>query len=206
MSQKGKDYFQFLSELIRYSVKAANVLTNTIENFELRQLENNIEYINTITKLVDEKKLYIFNKLDKEFITPIEREDIIRLAFEINNITYSIKYILERIYVFNISYIKKEVEEFAVFIFNYINELRKLVEELKNYKKSKKIYMLIRKINELRMEADRYYKLAMRKLFSYSKDPLKLILWKDIYDLLYKCCNNIIFVTHLVENIILKNS
>ena len=56
----------------------------------------------------------MFKKLDKEFITPIAREDIIQLAFEINNITYSIKYILERIYMFNISYMKKREKNLLI--------------------------------------------------------------------------------------------
>lgn len=206
MIQKDKDYFQSLIELIEYSIKASNLLKNTFENFEVKELEKNIENINKITKLVTEKKQDMFIKLDKEFITPIEREDIIQLAFSINNITYSMKYILERIFMFNITYIKKEAEEFAAIIFQYVNELRKLIDELRKYKKSQNLHVLISKINKSKEEADNLYKLTIKKLFIYTKDPIKLMIWKDIYEQFYKCCNNIIFVSYLVENIILKNS
>jgi len=206
MAQKENSYFGILIELMKHSIRAANLLKNTLVNFDISQLENNIEKINKITKSADEKKQAMFKKLDKEFITPIAREDIIQLAFEINNITYSIKYILERIYMFNISYMKKEGEEFTNIILHYTNELKKVIEDFRNYKKPKSIYLLIRKINKLRDEGDNYYKLSVKKLFVYTRDPIRLMIWKDIFKEFHNCCNKIVLVSNLVENIILKNS
>ena len=82
LGKKENNYFDMLSELVEYSCEAANLLENTLLNFNAHQIENKIEEMHNIEHNADIKKHDMMNKLAKEFITPIERGDIIFLKFK----------------------------------------------------------------------------------------------------------------------------
>ena len=97
-SRKGNDYFEMLSELVDYSCSAANLLHDTLLNFDVNEMKNKIGEMHNIEHAADLKKHDMMDKLLKEFITPIERGDIAELAHEIDNVTDAIEDILARIY------------------------------------------------------------------------------------------------------------
>ena len=172
-TKKGNDYFEMLSELVDYSCSAANLLYDTLLNFEVNKIENKIEEMHKIEHSADLKKHDMMDKLLKEFITPIERGDIAELAHEIDNVTDAIEDILARIYMFNITSMRKEALDFANVIIKNCNELKGLMKEFRNYKKSQEIQKLIVNINGLEEEGDKLYIMSIRNLYTTSKDPIE---------------------------------
>lgn len=55
-TKKGNDYFEMLSELVDYSCSAANLLYDTLLNFEVNKIENKIEEMHKIEHSADLKK------------------------------------------------------------------------------------------------------------------------------------------------------
>ena len=108
LGKKENNYFDMLAELVDYSCKAANLLQKTLLNFNEDKIEDKIQEMHEIEHTADVKKHDMMNKLAKEFITPIERGDIIDIANYIDNVTDDIEEILTRIYMYNITEIKKE--------------------------------------------------------------------------------------------------
>ena len=141
--KKNNDYFEMLVDLIGYSCEAASLLDNTISNFRMSQIDSRIKDMHKIEHNADIKKHEMINKLSKEFITPIERGDIIELANEIDNVTDAIEDVLVRIYMFNISVMREEAVEFSKLIVKICNETSALIKEFRNFKKSSEIRKLI---------------------------------------------------------------
>ncbi|MDY4253643.1 MULTISPECIES: DUF47 domain-containing protein [unclassified Clostridium] len=206
LGKKENNYFNMLAELVDYSCEAANLLQNTLVNFNINEIEEKIHEMHNIEHEADVKKHDMMNKLAKEFITPIERGDIIDIAHYIDNVTDDIEEVLTRIYMYNIREIKKEAIDFSNIIINNCNGLKKIMREFYNYKKSSEIPKLIISINDLEEEGDRLYFSTLRNLYTTSKDPIELMTWTDTLKYFEKCCDACESVANLVESVIMKNS
>ncbi|WP_294166923.1 DUF47 domain-containing protein [uncultured Clostridium sp.] len=206
LGKKENNYFNMLAELVDYSCEAANLLQNTLVNFNINEIEERIHEMHNIEHEADVKKHDMMNKLAKEFITPIERGDIIDIAHYIDNVTDDIEEVLTRIYMYNIREIKKEAIDFSNIIINNCNGLKKIMREFYNYKKSSEIPKLIISINDLEEEGDRLYFSTLRNLYTTSKDPIELMTWTDTLKYFEKCCDACESVANLVESVIMKNS
>lgn len=204
--KKGNDYFVMLSELVEYSFKAATLLNETLENFNIRDIDIKIKDMHTIEHEADLKKHEMIDKLSTEFITPIERGDIIELSQMIDNITDVIEDVLVSIYTFNVKEIRKEAIEFSKIVLNICSKLKRLMYEFKNFKKSNDIQNIIITINDLEEEGDRLYTKTVRSLFVEVKDPIELIVWKEVLEYLEKCCDACEDVAEGIESIVMKNS
>ena len=205
-SRKGNDYFEMLSELVDYSCSAANLLHDTLLNFDVNEMKNKIGEMHNIEHAADLQKHDMMDKLLKEFITPIERGDIAELAHEIDNVTDAIEDILARIYMFNITSMRREALDFANVIIKNCNELKGLMKEFRNYKKSQEIQKLIVNINGLEEEGDKLYIMSIRNLYTTSKDPIELMTWTDTFKYFERCCDACETAANVVESVIMKNS
>ena len=206
LGKKENNYFNMLAELVDYSCEAANLLQDTLVNFNSDVIEEKIHEMHNIEHEADVKKHDMMNKLAKEFITPIERGDIIDIAHYIDNVTDDIEEVLTRIYMYNITNIKKEAIEFSDIIIKNCYGLKKIMGEFHNYKKSSEIQKLIISINDLEEEGDRLYFDTLRNLYTTSKDPVELMTWTDTFKYFEKCCDACESVANLVESVIMKNS
>lgn len=204
--KKGNDYFAMLAELVEYSCDSAKLLCETLSSFDVTKLDDKIKEMHTIEHNADIKKHEMLSKLEREFITPIDRGDIIELAHQIDNVTDAIEDILVRIYMFNISAMRAEAMEFCKVIVKITNELKNLVIEFRNFKKSQKIAALIVNINDLEEDGDRLYTRGMRELFIMVNDAVELIRWKDTFEYFEKCCDACEHAADVVESVIMKNS
>lgn len=206
VGKKGNNYFEMLAELVDYSCEAANLLKDTLLNFNVDELKKRIDDMHKIEHSADIKKHEMMNKLAKEFITPIERGDIIELAHYIDNVTDNIEDILARIYMFNIAEIRKEALDFIDVIIRNCNELKKLMKEFYNFKKSSEINKLIITINDLEEDGDRLYINSIRNLYTSSKDPIEIMTWTDTFKYFERCCDACENVANQVESVVMKNS
>lgn len=205
-NKKGNNYFEMLAELVNYSCSAASLLNETLSNFDINIIKNKIDEMHEIEHTADIKKHEMMNKLAKEFITPIERGDIIELAHEIDNVTDAIEDILARIYMFNIISLREEALEFSNVIIKNCDALKGLMKEFYNYKKSTSINKLIININDLEEEGDKLYTSCIRNLYTSSKDPIELMTWTDTFKYFERCCDACESAANLVESVIMKNS
>lgn len=204
--KKSNDYFEMLVELIGYSCEAASLLDKTISNFRMSQIDSNVKEMHEIEHSADIKKHEMLNKLSKEFITPIERGDIIELASEIDNVTDAIEDVLVRIYMFNISVMREEALEFSNLIVRICNETSALIKEFRNFKKSSEISKIIININDLEEEGDRIYTKSIKGFYTSIMDPIRFITWKEIFEYFEKCCDACEHVSDAIESVIMKNS
>lgn len=206
IGKKNNNYFEMLAELVDYSCDATNLLQSTLLNFDVNEIQEKIKEMHTIEHTADVKKHDMMDKLAKEFITPIERGDIIELAHYVDNVTDAIEDILVRIYMYNIVDIKKEALEFSDIIIKTCNELKKLMKEFHNFKKSSEIHKLIISINDLEEEGDKLYISSIRNLYTASNDPVELMTWTDTFKYFERCCDACESVGNLVESVMMKNS
>ena len=206
MAKHSYNYFDSLAEMSNYSVKAAEKLTEVLDNFSPVKISGEIVEIHKIEHAADEKKHELMKNLAREFITPIEREDIITLAQMIDDVTDSIEDILQILYIFNVLKLRHEAKQFAEIILTCCKNLKEVMDEFKDFKKSRTIIKGIIEINRLEETGDDLYLQSVRNLYVGSTDPIELMVWTRTLGAFEKACDAVEHVANAVESVIMKNS
>ena len=154
----------------------------------------------------DEKKHDIMDHLAKEFIPPIEREDIVSLSQNIDNVTDKVEDILLRVYMNNVSTIGRDALAMMDVVVECCEAVRELLQEFADFRRSRNLKKVIIRINDLEEAEDRLFMTSMRKLYTGSKDPIHIIAWREIYIYLERCADACEHVADVVESIVMKNS
>ena len=206
MAKKKNEYFDELTELVGYSCEAGEYLHNFFKEFDLMQIDERKEAMHKIEHTADGRKHEMMQKLMREFITPIEREDIMQLAQEIDEVTDRIEDVFLRIYMYNIQTLRPDALTFSHTIFNCCKALKMAVQELYQYKKPDKISPYIIQVNSLEEEGDKLYMEADRRLYLEESDPITIMAWTETFNRMERCCDACAHAANVVESVIMKNS
>lgn len=207
MSKKQDSYyFQNFIACAEYSCQAAKLLKETMCRFIPGSLSNRLDEIHKIEHAADIKKHELLNTLVKAFITPIEREDILQMSQCLDNMTDKVEDVLIRIYYNRITNIRPDSLELVELLIRCCDEIRKLMQEFSDFKRSKHLHDHIVQINTLEEDADKLFISCMYRLHSECTDPLEVIAWREIYIYLEKCADACEHVADIVESVIMKNS
>ena len=145
----------------------------------------------------------IIQRLNKTFVTPIDREDIHALARTFDDVMDAIDDAAALIPLYRIDRIRSGARELTRVISAQTDELRKAVEALE--KSHGKILDYAVEINRLENEADRIHQRAIGQLFDEERDAITVMKWKEILDLLEDATDACEDVANLLENIVVKH-
>ena len=122
----------------------------------------------------------IFNRLNKTFITPFDREDIHRLAKNIDEVVDLINRIAQDISLYKPKELLQSCVEQAEIIHLCAIEIGDAMIYIGELKEFNHIMTACTKISELESQADEINHKAVSSLFKKEKDPIELIKLKDI--------------------------
>lgn len=205
-NNKDYNYFEAFVHLSSFSLKSAEILNKTLKDFNPIKIDEKIREMHNIEHSADVAKHDMLNRLMKEFLPPIEREDITSLSQKIDDVTDAVEDVLICVDIYNIKKIRPEIHKFTEVIMKCCKAVDEALVEFQNFKKSKKLHSIIVEINHLEEEGDALYVNGVRELYKTSKDPLEIMVWTDIYRSLEKCCDACEDVANDIENIVMKNS
>jgi predicted phosphate transport protein (TIGR00153 family) len=144
----------------------------------------------------------IIQRLNKTFVTPIDREDIHELARTLDDVMDAIDSAAALIPLYRIDKVRPGARELTRVILQQCDELRAAVEALEN---RKGVLERAIEINRLENEADRIHKHAIGQLFDEEKDPIMVVKWKEIFDVLEEATDACEDVANLLENVVVKH-
>ena len=202
----GYSYFAFFCEMIECACEASTALNAMFSNFESANLRQEADVIHEIEHAADLKKHDMMSQLLREFLPPIDREDIVNISHVLDEIVDLIEEVVLSLYMNDIRKCRPDVQPMVALIAKQCEELRKLMAEFENYKKSDKLMESIIVINTLEEEGDRLYLEAMRNLKLTCSDPFELIAWRDMYSSLEDCSDACEKVADAVEEVVMKNT
>lgn len=208
MSKKRKfDYFDAFEKQAKLAVCEADLLIELIENFTgPENLKDMMERAHKIEHEGDEVSHSIFDTVTTDFITPIEREDILNMAQFLDSIIDYVEDIVQRFYMYNVHSVHHDAIDFAHLIKKSCEAIDAATEDFRNFKKSKKVKQLIVDINTYEEEADQLYIRILRELHTNNcKDPMHVIVWSHIFDRMEYCCDACEHVADVMNTVLLKN-
>lgn len=204
--KKKMNYFELLEDLTSYTKRAADFLTVSLESYNPDELVALLKEMHQIEHSADLALHDLNKKLAREFITPIERQDIFAIANMIDDVTDSIEDVLMRLYMFNIRELREEALEFCGIIGACAQALSGIMREFESFRKSNDIRRYIIEINDLEEAGDAIYVRCIRRLYEEGHDPVHIIAWTEIFRRLEGCCDDFEDVSQTIEHVIMKNT
>lgn len=152
-------------------------------------------------ELVDE----LIRELNNTFITPIEREDALELAAHMDDILDGLEECAAHFYMYNVYEIDSYMVEFSDLLNKCIIEIYNATELL-SQKKLTEIRQHTVKIKEYEEKCDLLERDAIKVLFEREKDFVRLIQYKEIYEILEDIADGCKKAGKVLETVIMKNA
>jgi len=167
---------------------------------------SNTEQAEKIHKLETEADVLIrdiFTELNKTFITPLDREDMQRIASKIDDVIDFMDGIAARVYSYHITTPPPYCEQMAQELVKATKEVEYMVSKLKHIKNTKDMITHCRNTSDIEHVVDDLYREAIKELFE-SDDAIKIIKLKDIYETMETASDRCVDVADVIEDIVLK--
>jgi predicted phosphate transport protein (TIGR00153 family) len=159
---------------------------------EIREVEHKCDFITH----------EIIQRLNRTFVTPIDREDIHALARALDDVMDAIDDVAALIPLYRITTVKTGVREMTRII---SSSTAQIVTAMQALEKRRGVLEATVEINRLENEADRAHQRAVGQLFDGEEDPIAVLKWKEILDTLERTTDRCEDVADLLENIVVKH-
>ncbi|HAZ08569.1 MAG TPA: DUF47 domain-containing protein [Elusimicrobia bacterium] len=148
----------------------------------------------------------IYDKLNRTFVTPFDREDIRELAGELDTVVDLIESVAQRMYLYQIDKSTDDLVRLTDILWQSAETVRKAVAELKTPEKSRRVMDYCIEVNRLENAGDQALGVAIGKLFQGKPDPLEVMKWKEIYETVEEAIDKCEDVAHTLETILVKQA
>jgi predicted phosphate transport protein (TIGR00153 family) len=198
---RDEGFFDLFNELAKRLKTSAALLARLLA--EPGRLDYYVSAIKTVEHEADQLTHDIRARIDRSFVTPIDREDIHSLASQLDNVVDLIDGTARRAAMFHIDESRdpaRRLSEILVLAVAHIEAATLAVRQ------PKLVTERARAIKKLEEESDHIYHEAVGDLFTGRPDPLEVIKWKEMYDTLERTMDECQGVANVLESISLKNS
>lgn len=184
---KDQKYFNLLEKGAGYALKAARFFKQMTEGTAAGE---QAAAIKDVKEEGDNLIHIMLGYLQAAFITPIDRDDIYKIAKKTGCITGNIDTAADKMWIMNVRRSNAHIKAMADNIVNACEELAILMSELKNFKRKNKIGEKAAKISGIKKAGDKRCSDAIRELFISERDPIELLKMKEIYEGLKSVINS----------------
>ncbi|MBA4453656.1 MAG: DUF47 domain-containing protein [Nitrosopumilaceae archaeon] len=195
-----KEILTILDNLAKKSVESSEALLVLLDDL------GNTEKMEKVRRLESEGDVLtrdIFSELNKTFITPLDREDMQRIASKIDDVIDFVDGIAARLYSYKIEtappFSKMMIEELV----KATKEVEYMTSQLRKIKNPQDMITHCRNTSDIEHKVDDLYREAIKELFE-SNDAIHIIKLKDIYESIETASDRCVDVADVIEDIVLK--
>jgi predicted phosphate transport protein (TIGR00153 family) len=144
----------------------------------------------------------IIQRLNRTFVTPLDREDIHALARSLDDVMDAIDASATLIRLYRLDSVRFGARELARIITTCTDSVRLGLGALEQHKG---LATHAIEINRLENEADRLHQQAVSRLFEEERDPLLVMKWKEALDFLEDATDRCEDVANVLEGVMVKH-
>ena len=195
-------YFELFNQLAKHITDSAKLLQTLFNDFG-----NRAAYADKIKEIEHEADIIthdIIKKLNKTFITPIDREDIHALASGLDDIVDAIEYTSRRVILYRVEESTEHARKMTDVLVRIVAMLEEGVNALE--KSGDGVLQACSGIHSLENEGDAYHHEAVDDLFAHETNAIVIIKMKELYAKMERTIDKCEDVSNILESIVLKNA
>ena len=198
---RDEQFFDLFNQLAGHLRTTAQLLDQLFA--EPNRTTELVKQIKDVEHLADQLTLTISTRIDKSFITPIDREDIHLLASRLDDVIDRLDGTARRVVMLHINDSRESARAMAQVILGAAGHISQAVASIR---RPSDVSAEVAKIKALEEEGDALYHEAVGSLFAGTPDPLYVIRWKEVYESLEQAIDLCMGVANAVQSISLKNA
>ncbi|MBK7875578.1 MAG: DUF47 domain-containing protein [Planctomycetes bacterium] len=200
---KEEAFFDLFEKAAENAHQCTLALQEFLERYD--DLEQRMRHIKELEHIGDELTHETIDRLNKTFITPIDREDIHDLVCRVDDILDRIDTAVDRICLFKLDKPMEESKQLARCLVRSTALIKEMMPYLRDMKGATEVRQRVREVHRLESEADTIERQALLRLFENNPDPIHVIKWKNIIEVLESATDKCEDVANVIEGIVLKN-
>ena len=198
---RDEQFFDLFNQLAEHLKTAAGLVDQLFANPE--RTTELVRMIKDVEHQADVLTHSINVRIDKSFITPIDREDIHLLASRLDDVIDRLDGTARRVVMLHINEVREPAKQMAHVVCQASELIAKAVIAIK---RPSEVSEYASRIKQLEEEGDALYHDAVGALFAGTPDPLEVIRWKEVYETLEIAIDQCMGVANAVHSISIKNS
>ena len=199
-----ENFFELFERAATNADLAAAQLLELLEKFD--DVKGRSKRIKDIEHIGDQITHEAIERLNRTFITPMDREDIHELICRVDDIVDLVDTAAHRIVLYKIEKPTEASVELARCLKHATGVIVEVMPLLRDMKNSRAISEKCIAIQTQENEADRVMHHAIAALFEARPDPIEVIKWKDIYEEIESATDRCEDVANVLDSIVLKNA
>jgi len=203
---KDEKFFELFDRAADNMVKMVEAFSDFVNHFGDDSTDALLSRIHDLEHEGDILTHDVMDKLNRSFITPIDREDIQALTKAIDDVVDLVQAAADRMVMYKIDKATDSLKDMVEVLILSVKETAKAVQSIKQLEETRRVLDYCIEISRYENEGDALLRKTVTKLFDHAKDPIQLIKWKEIYEnveiALDKCEN----VANVIEGIVVKNA
>lgn len=197
-----EEFFDLFVEVAKRNTEAVEHLRKLFAAPPDRRTPH-VEAIKRLEHEADQVTHEVVNRLDRTFITPLDREDIHQLASDLDDVMDAMDGTARRTQIFRLGTPPPGVLRMTEVLQRMMLVLAEAVGRLK---KGNDVMKYCIEAKQLEEEGDAIYHESLGQLFEKERDAIELIKWKEIYDNLEVTLDQAEDVANVVESITIKHA
>ena len=200
-SSRDREFFDLFEEAAQNVVRGADLLDQMLAHFPDRSdLARDI----VICEQEGDRIAHdIHHRLNSTFVTPIDREDILELTSDLDDIIDLIDEVADYLGLYKIEAPMEQAQQMARILVQATRQIAEAMPRLRNFEDLSHYTV---EVNRLENDGDRTSRHAIASLFDNGIDPMVVIRWKDIFERLEQAIDATERVADVIDEIIIKNA
>ncbi len=202
---KSDDFFSDFEAQAEAVVEGTKLLKDLLDDFS--NVPAKVAAIKEVEHRADDITHRAFARLHTQFITPFDRAEIHRLLSRIDDVLDLADAAAERLALYDIDQVRPAARELAGALVAQAEKMAEVVRGLRTFRNdSGAVLAGCREINALENQADTLTRRTMAKLFKRGSDPLTVVKWKEIIDLVEGATDRAEDVANVIEGVVLEHA
>ena len=197
-------FFDSFEKHVSLAIEGAKLLVDMLDNLEspgpkarrIKEVEHEADVVTHGT----------MDMLRKTFVTPFDRNEIHHLISSLDDIVDAMEAAAERLWLYEIRQATPEARLLAQNLAGATAQLKVAVQGLRHVKRDRDAIMTACvDINRLENENDEILREGLAKLFKHERDPVLIMKWKELYEILEDATDRCEDATDVIEGVVLEN-
>jgi predicted phosphate transport protein (TIGR00153 family) len=198
---RDEEFFDLFNQLSNHLSTTARMLNELLS--DPGRIAEHVRGIKEVEHKADLLTAAVNQRINKSFITPIDREDIHHLATRLDDVIDLLDGTARRFEMLHITDVRPPAKQLAGVLLRAADEIERAVKAMR---KPAIVNQHVVAIKQLEEQGDAIYHEAVGGLFAGTPDPLDVIKWKEMYDTLEHAIDSCMGVAQVLQSISLKHA
>ena len=206
MKKQELDYYEEFIKMSKYTIDISSLLKELVQGYDYDKVGDRVIEIHEIENMADKTQHGVLNYLIRDFVPPIDREDIINLTRRLDDVIDSIDEVSIDLDIFVVRSLRSNMTEYMEILEEASKMMHELLMKFKDMKDYDGLKKIVVEVNNIEEKGDKLFQKSIKELYESGENAIDVNRWTIIYSKLEDCFDAIEHIADCVEEIFMKNS